>query len=42
LAYFIGVAKLPFRIPATKVKPTANGTFDMGESSLIQKSEIRK
>src|SRR5208337_345018 len=41
LAYFIGAAKLPFRIPATNAKPTAKGTFDIEESSVIQKSEIR-
>jgi hypothetical protein len=37
LAYFIGAAKLPFSIPADNAKPTARGTFDIGESSLIQK-----
>src|SRR5208337_1663169 len=42
LAYFIGAAKLPFRIPATNAKPTAKGTFDIEESSVIQKSEIRR
>jgi hypothetical protein len=41
LAYLVGVAKLPFRIPASNAKPTAKGTFDIEESSLSQKSEIR-
>jgi hypothetical protein len=38
LAYFIGVAKLPFRIPATNANPTAKGTFDIG---VLGDSEIR-
>jgi hypothetical protein len=37
--YLVGVAKLPFRIPANNANPTAKGTFDIGESSVIQKSE---
>jgi hypothetical protein len=41
LAYFIGVAKLPFRIPANNANPTAKGTFDIEGSSVIQKSETR-
>jgi hypothetical protein len=40
-AYFTGVAKLPFRIPANNAKATARGTFDIEDSLVIQKLESR-
>jgi hypothetical protein len=42
LAYFIGVAKLPFRIPATNAKPTAKGTFDIDESSSLKYRDLSR
>jgi hypothetical protein len=36
----MGAAKLPFRIPATNVKHTASGTFDM-RNLVNQDSGVR-